>query len=65
MSPIYTQLIDDNQIGYARKSVPTPFLAIMASKPGEEAGQDHDDIRDDGYQYAGSIEAGQQTQVQK
>jgi hypothetical protein len=67
LSPsIDSEMPDDDQESDARNGVPSPLLGgTLASESSKEAGQDHDDISDDGHQNVGAIEAREQAKVEQ
>ena len=58
-----TKLIDDDQVGEARHSIPTPLGACLDGESSEETGQNHDDVSDDGDEDVGTAEASNESQV--
>lgn len=65
MAAVDGELIDDNQIGSARHSVPPPLRASLDCKGSKEAGQDHDDISDDGNKNVGTGQPSEQAEIQE
>lgn len=64
-SAVQGELIDDNKVGNASKGVPAPFLAIIATKSGEETSNNHDQICNHGDENVGTTKTGQEAQVEK
>lgn len=57
---------DDNEVGNASDGVPAPLLrSTLATKGGEETGQNHDNIGNDSQKDVATAEAGKQSQVEE
>lgn len=56
---IEAELVNDDQVGDASHSVPSPFRSLFDGKGGEKASQDHDDISDEGHEDVGTIKTSQ------
>jgi len=57
---------DDNEVGNASNGVPAPLLrSTLATKGGEETGQNHDNIGNDSQKDVATAEAGKQSQVEE
>lgn len=65
MSAVDGELVDDNQIGSARHSVPSPLRATLGGKGSKEAGHDHDDISDDSNENVGTGQPSEQAKIQQ
>ena len=59
------ELIDDNQVGEAGHSVPSPLGALLYSKGSEETSQDHDDVGNNGHEDICPRQTSEQCKVQK
>lgn len=59
------ELVHDDQVGNASHAVPAPLGCLLDGEGGEETGQNHDDIGDDGDEDVGTTEAGQQAEVEE
>lgn len=61
-----SELPDDDEVGNAGNSIPSPLLWCRARSEGsEEAGQDHDEISHHGDEDVSSVEASKQAQVEE
>lgn len=57
---------DDNEVGNAGNGVPAPLLrSALATEGGEETGQNHDNIGNDGQKDVTAAETGKQSQVEE
>ena len=60
------ELPDDNEVCNACNGVPSPLLRVLlGAKGGEQTGQDHDDIGNDGDQDVATVEASKESQVEQ
>ncbi len=59
------ELVDDDQVGNASHGVPAPLGRLVDGESSEETGEDHDDVRHDGDEDAGTIHAGQEAEVEQ
>jgi len=60
------QMPDDHEVSHASNSVPTPLLGCaLATECRKEASQNHDNIRNDGHEDMGTIETGQQAEIEE
>ena len=60
---IDTELVDDDQVGEASHGIPAPLGACLDGESSEEAGQNHDDVSDDGDEDVGTAEASNESQI--
>lgn len=65
MSAIDGELVDDNQVGSARHGVPSPLRAALGGKGSEEAGQDHDNVGNDGNENVSTGQPSEQAEIQE
>lgn len=57
---------DDKKVGNAADGVPAPFLgSVFLAKGGEETGEDHDEIGDNGHESVGAIDSSQKTEIEE
>ena len=57
---------DDDQVGNTGNGIPTPLLGItLSAKGSEQAGEDHDDIGNDGDKDGGSVGTSQEEEVEE
>lgn len=60
------QVPDDDQVGNAGNGVPSPLLGgALSAVSGEETGQDHDEIGNDGHEDLSAVETREQAEVDK
>lgn len=59
---IDSDLVDEGHVGSAGDGVPDP-AAFVARKRGDEAGDEHDQVRRDGHEEVGTVHASHQGQI--
>lgn len=62
---VESELVDDDEVGKAGNGVPSPLLAISATVGSKETSEDHDQVGHDGDEDAGTVETGEQGQVEE
>merc|ERR1712087_59285 len=66
MPTVVGELPDDDEVSNAGNGVPAPLLrGALSAVGGEETGQDHDQVSDDGDQDAAAVHASEQAQVEQ
>lgn len=58
-------MIDNNQVGYDSHSIPAPLLALVMTERGEETGQDHHQISNNGNKDVCTVQASKNGEVQQ
>ena len=60
------ELPDDDEVGNACDGVPSPLLgSALGAESGEQTGEDHDDVGDDGDQDVATVKTGEQAEVEQ
>ena len=59
------KLVDNDQVGNAGNSVPSPFSSICVAEGSKETGEDHDHIGHNGDEDASTVEAGKERQIEE
>lgn len=59
------ELVDDDEVGEAGNRVPSPLGSICAAEGGKETSKDHDQVGHDGDEDAGTVEAGEQREIEQ
>jgi hypothetical protein len=63
---VESELVDDDEVGNASNGVPSPLGSVgFVTEGSEETGEDHNEIGNNGHKDAGTIEAGEESQVEK
>lgn len=63
---IESELVDDDEVGNASNGVPSPLGSVgLVTEGSEETGEDHDQISNNGNEDAGTVEAGEESQIEK
>lgn len=66
VAAVDNELPDDNEVGNAGNGVPAPLLGgLLRAERGEKAGEDHDDVGDNGDQDVGTGKTSQQGEVEE
>lgn len=66
VAAVEDELPDDDEVGNAGNGVPAPLLGgLLRAERGKEAGEDHDDVGDDGDQDVGTGETSEQRKVEE
>ena len=60
-----SKLIDDHEIGNASHGIPTPLGTLLDGESSEKAGQDHDDVSNDGNEDVGTSETSEQAEIEE
>ena len=59
------KLVNNDEVGKAGESIPSPLAASIGTEGGEETSQDHDEIGNDGNQDVGTRETGQKSKIEQ
>ena len=63
---VNNQVPDDEQVSNAGNGVPAPLLwSALRAESGEQAGEDHNNVSDDGHEDGTTVHAGQQAEVEE
>ena len=66
VAAVEDELPDNNEVGNAGNGVPAPLLGgLLRAERGEKAGEDHDDVGNDGNQDVGTGKTSEQGQVEE
>lgn len=65
LTAIEGELVNNDQVGNASHGVPAPLGRLVDGESSEETGEDHDDISNDGDKDAGTIQTGQEAEVEQ
>lgn len=65
MATLVTQLVHNVEVRKAGEGIPTPTLTLVVAVGGEEARQNHNDVRDYEHEDAGTIESGEDREVEE
>lgn len=62
---VHGQLVDDHEVSNASYSIISPLGGIILRESGEKAGQDHDDVSDDGDEDVSTVQTSQKRKIQE
>lgn len=66
VAAVVDELPDDDEVGNAGNGVPAPLLGgLLRAEGGEETGEDHDDVGNNGDQNVGTGKTSEQSKVEK
>lgn len=62
---IEAELINNDQVGNASHGIPSPLWTLLDGEGGEETGQDHDDICNDGDKNIRTVKTSQKAEIEE
>ena len=58
-----SELVDDDKVGNASHGVISPLCALVGTEGSEQAGEDHDEISDNGHEDVGTTETSEESKI--
>ena len=65
LATIESNLVDNDQVGETGHGIPSPLGRLLDLEGSKETSEDHDDVSNDGNKNAGTIQAGQEAEIEK
>lgn len=59
------ELVDNDEVGNASNSIPSPLGSVLNGESSEETGQDHDEISNNGDEDVGTCKTGQEAEIEE
>lgn len=59
------QVPDDNKVGNASNGVPSPLLCSSRAVGSEKAGDDHDQVSNDGHEHSATVHSGEEHEIEE